>query len=116
MSCTACIKEGLRKAFSFHLPFQNEKRPFLKFWRLILVSFFVNALAIAILWLCDEKGWLDRSDWTGEFGVNQRTQTRGDAGCEFAADDRTNYLAQPVTALSSTPPPLPLPSCPPPNH
>lgn len=85
--------------FSFHLPFPNHPNPDLKFFFLILNSFAVNALAVAVLLVVDHNHWADRTSW--DYLGAQRPQRMTGAGCEFAADDRTNFLAQKITSLSN---------------
>jgi hypothetical protein len=98
------IARSFAHSFTFYVPTTvpeelGPNREALIFWITVAISFILNGLVILSFWLADKNEWLDRTNW-GNFG-SVRTQTRGDAGCEFSADDRTNYLAQPITALSN---------------
>ena len=96
-----CLYRLTMHPFTFHLPFPNHPNPIRKFLNIVAASFLINWALILSLYLCDRQGYLTRDDWTGKFAINVRPQRMDDAGCEYASDDRTNFLAQPVTSLSN---------------
>ena len=95
------VWRAIRHSFTFHTPFPeaDSKTRVRRFWAMVFLSLFLNGLVVLVLWLADKEGWVDRSAWDS-WGWT-RTQSMTDAGCEYAADDRTNYIAQPITALSN---------------
>ena len=79
--------------------FDGHPLPYTKFFQLVVISFLINVLFIVVIIICDKTKVVDRSTW--DYLGPQRSQSMNDAGCEYSSDERTNFLAQPVTALSN---------------
>ncbi|GMH81945.1 hypothetical protein TL16_g09097 [Triparma laevis f. inornata] len=96
----ARLYRAFKHSFTFHMPIGTTNTEKVKyFWMMVGLSAFVNGNIIFWIWLADKKGWVDRTAWDAWGTV--RSQSRHDAGCEYAADDRLNYLAQPITTLAN---------------
>ena len=93
-------------AFVFHMPTKDKRfngmwAEVASFAKMILFSALINSLVVYGLYYADKEAILDRTNWDRFRLSGDRSQSKADAGCEYAADDRTNYIAQPITALSN---------------